>query len=339
MQQKRVSLTDVTLRDGMHAASHQLTLDEMIRVSTALDEANVDIIEVTHGDGLGGSSLQYGRGRHTDEEYLSAVVPRMKHAKVSVLLVPGIGTIEMLEKVIPIGIKTVRVATHCTEADVSDQHIRFCRDHGLDTVGFLMMVHMLPPDKLVEQAKKMESYGANCIYVTDSAGALVPRAVSERIEAVRKAVKVDIGFHAHQNLSLAVANSLAAISAGATRIDASLAGMGAGAGNTPMEVLAAVLDKEGIETGADIYRLMDAAEDIVRPMLRQPLLVDRTALSMGYAGVYSSFMLHARKAAERFGLDPRDILQELGRRKMVGGQEDMIIDVALDMLKSKGQAK
>ena len=335
MGQKKISFTDVTLRDGMHAVSHQLTVDDMVRVATALDEAKVDIIEVTHGDGLGGSSLQYGLGRHTDEEYLAAVVPRMKHAGISVLLIPGIGTIEMLEKVMPLGIKTVRVATHCTEADVSAQHISFCRDHKLDTVGFLMMAHMISSSELVEQAKKMESYGANCIYVTDSAGALLPDGVSERVAAVRQAVSVEMGFHAHNNLSLAVANSLAAIEAGATRIDASLAGMGAGAGNTPLEVMAAVLSKKGIDTGVDLYRLMDAADDIVRPLMRQPIQVDRVSLSMGYAGVYSSFLLHARKAAAQFGVDARDILQELGRRKMVGGQEDMIIDVALELAKQK----
>lgn len=334
---KNISLTDVTLRDGMHAVSHQLTTEDMVKVAVALDEAKVDIIEVTHGDGIGGSSLQYGFGKQTNEEYLQAVVPRLKHARVSVLLVPGIGTLHMLKSAEEIGIKTVRVATHCTEADVAAQHIRYCRDKKLDTVGFLMMSHMITSDKLVEQAKKMESYGANCIYVTDSAGALTPDGVTERINAVREGVAsdVEIGFHAHNNLSLAVANSLAAIRSGANRIDASLAGLGAGAGNTPIEVLATVLEKVNIPSEVNIYKLMDAAEDIVRPLMTRPIMLDRTALTMGYAGVYSSFLLHAHKAARQFGVDARDVLLELGRRRMVGGQEDMIIDVAMELAKVK----
>ncbi len=335
MNNKKIILTDVTMRDGMHAMAHQFSADDMKIIAKALDEAGMDIIEVTHGDGLGGNSLQYGLAKNTDAEYLAAVAPQIKNAKLSVLLIPGIGTIGDLKEAMQYGIKTVRVCTHCTEADVSAQHIAFAREHGLDTVGFLMMCHMIPPEELVKQAKLMASYGAQCVYSTDSAGSLTPDGVTDRITALREALPADvqIGFHAHQNLSLAVANSIAAIQAGADRIDVSLAGLGAGAGNTPAEALVAVCSKMGIRVGADLYKITDAADQLVRPRMTHPVQVDGKSLMIGYAGVYSSFLLHAERASLRYGVDTRDILIELGRRKMVGGQEDMILDVALDLAK------
>lgn len=339
MNNKKIILTDVTMRDGMHAMAHQFSAEDMSIIAKALDEAGVDIIEVTHGDGLGGHSLQYGLAKNTDAEYLAAVAPQLKNAKLSVLLIPGIGTIEHLKEAMQYGIKTVRVCTHCTEADVSAQHIAFARKNSLDTVGFLMMSHMIPPGELVKQAKLMASYGAQCVYSTDSAGNLTPEGVTARVTALREALPADvqIGFHAHQNLSLAVANSIAAIQAGADRIDVSLAGLGAGAGNTPAEPFVAVCNKMGIKVGADLYKIADAADNLVRPRMLHPVQVDGKSLMIGYAGVYSSFLLHAERASARYGVDTRDILVELGRRKMVGGQEDMILDVALDLAKQAKQ--
>jgi 4-hydroxy-2-oxovalerate/4-hydroxy-2-oxohexanoate aldolase len=329
----RVVLHDMTLRDGMHPKRHQISLEQMVAVARALDTAGVPLVEVTHGDGLGGSSITYGFGRHTDEDYLRAVVPVLSRAKVSALLLPGIGTIEQLRMAVDCGVGTVRVATHCTEADVAEQHIGLARKLGVDTVGFLMMAHMIPPEALTAQAKLMESFGAHCVYVTDSAGYLLPGDVTARIGALRAALRPDtqIGFHGHHNLSMGVANSLAAIDAGAVRIDASAAGLGAGAGNTPLEVMVAVLDRLGIEHGVDLYRVMDVAEDLVVPMMDQPVRIDRDALILGYAGVYSSFLLFAKRASEKYGVPSRDILVEMGRRKTVGGQEDSIEDVALEM--------
>jgi 4-hydroxy-2-oxovalerate/4-hydroxy-2-oxohexanoate aldolase len=335
-----VTLHDMSLRDGMHPKRHQISLDQMIAVAEALDAASIPLIEVTHGDGLGGASINYGFPKHTDEEYLRAVVPRMKRARVSALLLPGIGTVDHLKMAADCGVSTVRVATHCTEADVSGQHIGMARELGLDTVGFLMMAHMVTPEALLAQAKTMEGFGANCIYCTDSAGYLLPDDVSARIGALRAGLwpETEIGFHGHHNLGMGIANSLAALAAGARRIDASAAGLGAGAGNTPLEVLVAVLDRMGAKHGADLYKVMDVAEDLVVPMMDHPIRIDRDALILGYAGVYSSFLLFAKRAGERYGVSSRDILVEMGRRKTVGGQEDMIEDVALDMLRAKGSA-
>lgn len=336
---KSVVLHDMCLRDGMHAKQHQISIDEMVRIARGLDAAGVPFIEVTHGDGLGGASINYGFPAHSDEEYLRAVIPEVKHATVSALLLPGIGTVDDMAMAIDCGVGCIRVATHCTEADVSEQHIAMARKRGVDTVGFLMMAHMTSPAELVTQAKLMEGYGAQTIYCTDSAGTMLMDDVRARIGALRDALSDDtaIGFHGHHNLSLGVANSLAAIEAGATRIDGSVAGLGAGAGNTPLEVLAAVLVRMGAETGIDLYALMDVAEDIVVPMMDQPIRVDREALVLGYAGVYSSFLLFAQRAGEKYGVSPRDILVELGRRKTVGGQEDMIEDVALDLQRRQQQ--
>ena len=328
----------MTLRDGMHPKRHLMTLAQMKTIAAGLDAAGMPLIEVTHGDGLGGSSVNYGFPAHTDEEYLGAVIPLMKQAKVSALLLPGIGTVDHLKMAHSLGVHTIRVATHCTEADVSEQHIGMARQLGMDTVGFLMMAHMNSAEGLVKQARLMESYGANCIYITDSAGHMLPHNVSEKLGAVRQALKpeTELGFHGHHNLAMGVANSLAAIEAGCSRIDAAAAGLGAGAGNTPMEVLVAVCDLMGIDTGVDVFKIQDVAEDLVLPIMDFPIRIDRDALTLGYAGVYGSFLLFAKRASEKYGVPAREILVEMGRRGMVGGQEDMIEDTALTMAKARG---
>ncbi|WP_241302889.1 4-hydroxy-2-oxovalerate aldolase [Burkholderia stabilis] len=334
---KKITVHDMSLRDGMHPKRHQITLDQMRNIARGLDAAGVPLIEVTHGDGLGGASVNYGFPAHTDEEYLSAVIPELKQAKVSALLLPGIGTVEHLRMAHALGVGTIRVATHCTEADVSEQHIGLARTLGLDTVGFLMMAHMSSPEQLVVQAKLMESYGANCIYITDSAGHMLPDDVTARIGQVRDALKpeTELGFHGHHNLAMGVANSVAAVTAGANRIDAAAAGLGAGAGNTPMEVFVAVCDRMGIETGVDVFAISDVAEDLVVPIMDAPIRLDRDALTLGYAGVYSSFLLFAKRAEAKYGIPARDILVELGRQRLVGGQEDMIEDAALTMARAR----
>jgi 4-hydroxy-2-oxovalerate/4-hydroxy-2-oxohexanoate aldolase len=336
MTQRKILVHDMTLRDGMHPKRHQISLEQMRQVAMGLDAAGVPLIEVTHGDGLGGSSVNYGFPAHTDEEYLNAVIPLMKQAKISALLIPGIGTVDHLRMARDLGVHTIRVATHCTEADVSEQHISVAAGFGMDTVGFLMMAHLASAAKLAEQARLMESYGANCVYVTDSAGHMLPRDVSSRIQAVRAAVRpeTDIGFHGHHNLSMGVANSIAAFEAGAARIDAAAAGLGAGAGNTPMEVLVAVCARMDIETGVDLFKISDVAEDIVVPLMDHPIRIDRDSLTLGYAGVYSSFLLFAKRAELKYGVKAREILLELGRRGMVGGQEDMIEDAALTLARA-----
>jgi 4-hydroxy-2-oxovalerate/4-hydroxy-2-oxohexanoate aldolase len=335
---KKILLHDMCLRDGMHAKRHQITIGQMVAVATGLDAAGIRLIEVTHGDGLGGGSLNYGFPLRTDAEYLRAVVPKLTRARVSVLLVPGIGTTDDLRVAHECGAGTVRVATHCTEADVAEQHIGLGRKLGMDTVGFLMMAHMTSPENIVVQAKLMESYGANCIYCTDSAGYMLPSDVTSRIGALRAALspETELGFHGHHNLGMGIANSIAAVEAGANRIDGSAAGLGAGAGNTPLEAFAAVCDRMGVETGVDLFALMDVAEDIVTPMMDQPIRVDRESLTLGYAGVYSTFLLFAKRAAQKYRVPARDILVELGRKRMVGGQEDMIEDTALTMARERG---
>tara|TARA_R110002110_G_scaffold84396_4_gene219300 strand:+ start:397 stop:1437 length:1041 start_codon:yes stop_codon:yes gene_type:complete len=334
---RKLKLHDMCLRDGMHSMRHQITLDQMVDIASGLDDAGVPLIQVTHGDGLGGSSLNYGRGLHTDREYISAVAKVVKNATISVLHVPGIGTLDELRMAADCGAGCVHVASHCTEANVTEQHIGLGRELGLDTVGFLMMAHMTSIDHLFEQALLMEGYGATTIYCVDSAGYMLPDDVTARIGGLRTALEdaTEIGFHAHHNLGMGVANSLAAVAAGADRIDGSAAGLGAGAGNTPLELMAAVSERMGIKTGVDLFKLMDVAEDRVLPIMPQPPRADRDSITLGFAGVYSTFLYQAKEAERKYGLSARDILIELARKKMIGGQEDMIEDTALSMAKER----
>ena len=333
-----VHLVDTTLRDGSHAVSHQFTAEQIATIAAGLDEAGVEYIEVSHGDGLAGSSFNYGWSAISEEEMLTAAAGAIKKGVLTVLLLPGIGTREDLEMAIHCGAKAVRVATHVTEADIAEQHIGMAKRMGLKAFGFLMMCHMAPPEKVVEQARLFESYGADVVYVADSAGAMLPDDVRARVGAVVDAVGVPVGFHAHNNLTLATANSLAALEAGAVYLDGTCRGLGAGAGNCQIEALVGVLDRAGYRTGVDFYKIMDVAEDLVEPIMHRPQVVRNAPFMLGYAGVYGSFLLHAYRAAEKFSLDPRDILVELGKRGMVGGQEDMIIDVAYQLAQKRGGA-
>ena len=327
-------LTDSTLRDGSHAVRHQFTVDQVRKVVTALDNAGVPVIEVTHGDGLGGSSFNYGFSHTEEMDLVTTAVETARRAKIAVLMLPGIGIKDDLRRAAEIGVGVARIATHCTEADISEQHIKLSKQLGLEAVGFLMMAHMVETDALLAQARLMESYGADCVYVVDSAGAMTMGEARRRVAALKSGLQCQVGIHAHNNLSLAVANSLAALDVGVDQIDGCTTGLGAGAGNCPTEVLVAACAKSGIETGVDPLAMMDAAEEVVRPIRPEQGVIDRDGLLLGYAGVYGSFLLHARRAAERYGVDAKDILIELGRRKVVGGQEDMIIDVAVELARA-----
>lgn len=334
---KHVHVVDATLRDGSHPMGHSFTREQIAAVAAGLDAAGVEYVEVSHGDGLGGSSINYGRSLLSDEEMLAAA-SAIRRSKLTVLLLPGIGTQDDLEMAARHGVKAVRVATHVTEADIAEQHIGVAKKLGMEAFGFLMMGHMAPPEKVAEQARLFESYGADVVYVADSAGTMLPDEVRARIGAVAAAVKIPVGFHAHNNLAMAVANSVAGLEAGASYVDGTCRGLGAGAGNAQLEVLVGVLDKLGYRTSVDFYRVMDVAQQVVEPMMKRPQTVNSTALMMGYTGVYSSFLLFTYRAAEKFGVEPRDILVELGKRRMVGGQEDMIIDVAYQ-LSQRNQAR
>ena len=328
-----VTLVDSTLRDGSHAKRHQLSVEHVTAVSAALDGAGVDVIEVSHGDGLGGASFNYGFALTDEYELIEAAVKAVERAQIAVLLLPGIGVKEDLARARDLGASVTRIATHSTEADVSPSHIAFARELGYKTCGFLMMAHMNSPEGLLEQAKIMEAAGAEVVYVTDSAGALLPDTVKARVEALRGGLEpgTEVGFHGHENLSLSIANSVAAVETGATYVDGCTCGLGAGAGNAPTEVLTAVFEKLGIEVNAETFPMLDVAEDVVRPIMDRPQVVDRASLILGYAGVYSSFLLHAERAAERFGVSTKDILVEVGKRKAVGGQEDLIIEIAAEL--------
>jgi 4-hydroxy 2-oxovalerate aldolase len=324
----QLRIIDTTLRDGMHAVEHSFTPQEAAKIAKGLEKAGANTIEVAHGDGIGGSSFQYGKAKSSDEELIAAVASVCKNAKVAALLIPGIGTIEDLKRVYKSGVRTIRVATHVTEADVAQQHIEYAKTNGMETIGFLMMTHMVEPKIILEQAKLMQSYGADMIYLADSAGAMIPSQVIDRVKILKEYLDIPVGFHAHNNLGLAIGNTIAAIEAGVNSVDTTLCGIGASAGNAPHEVLIAALLKMDIDCNEELYAMQDVAEDVVRPLMKHPLVIDKYALTIGYAGVYGSFFLHAKRAADRFGIDARDILIELGRLKTVGGQEDMIVDVA-----------
>jgi 4-hydroxy 2-oxovalerate aldolase len=326
-------LTDSTLRDGSHALAHKYTPEQVIAIASALDEAGVPVIEISHGDGLGGSSFNYGFSQHDERELIRAAAAVIKRAKLAVLLLPGIGLADDLKEVRDLGATVARIATHCTEADIAIQHIGMAKEIGMEAVGFLMMAHMAKPAKLLEQARIMEDAGADSVYVVDSAGAMTTHEVQARVAELKASLRptTQVGVHAHNNLSLAVANSIGALEEGVDQIDGCSRGLGAGAGNCPTEVLIAVSEKLGYATGVDTMKIMDVAEDIVRPIMPREQVINRASLTLGYAGVYGSFLLHAERAAERFGVDTREILLELGRRGVVGGQEDMIVDVALEL--------
>jgi 4-hydroxy 2-oxovalerate aldolase len=320
----------------MHAMAHQFKPEEVGRVAKALEKAGVDYMEVSHGDGLGGSSITYGYGAASDEEWLRAARKELKNTKLAVLFIPGIGTMDDLRMAKDSGVDMVRVTVHCTEADITGQHIKLTQSLGMDAFGVLMMTHMVTPEVLLEQGRIFEDNGVSAVYMMDSAGHLLPDGVRARVSLLAENLGIPVGFHAHANLGMHIANTLAALEAGATYTDGTLKGLGASAGNTPVEVLTAVLDMTGYKTGIDLYAIEDAAEDVLTPIIGTRIpTVDKVALTIGYAGVYGSFALHAKHAAAQYGVDARDIMMECGKRKVVGGQEDIIIEVAVELAKKK----
>ncbi|PZX08327.1 4-hydroxy 2-oxovalerate aldolase [Psychrobacillus insolitus] len=327
----KLLVTDTTLRDGSHAVSHSFSPEFVGEIVSKLVAANVPIIEVSHGAGLSGSTIQQGFSTHDEWKLIESAVANKKDSKIASLFVPGIGTRPEIITAANIGIDVLRIAVHCTEADVTQQYFEQAKKSGLETVGFLMMSHTQPASVLAEQAKLMESYGADCVYIVDSAGALVPEGVRERVAKLKESLSINVGFHAHNNLGLAIGNTIAALEAGANQVDGTLRGLGAGAGNAPTEVLVAVLNKMKIETGINLTILMDTAEEIIAPVFQYPLVIDRDNLAAGYAGVYNSFLLHVREAAAKFNINPVSIIEELGRRHAVAGQEDWILDVAIEL--------
>ncbi|MCL1815580.1 MAG: 4-hydroxy-2-oxovalerate aldolase [Treponema sp.] len=335
MRTNKITIIDTTLRDGSHAVSHSFSREQVTAIAKGLDDAGIDIIEISHGDGIAGSTINYGFSKEPDLDLIEAAGKVIKNAKLSVLLLPGVGTIAGLKKAKDRGANMVRIATHVTEADIAIQHIGWAKQNGMFVCGFLMMVHMASPEKIAEQAKIFVDAGADYINLADSAGYLTPTGIRERITALKEAVDLPVGFHAHNNMGMAVANALVAVESGADYVDATCRGLGAGAGNAQLEVLCALLEREGWNIGADVYRVMDVAEEVVEPIMHRPQIISSDSLMLGFAGVYSSFLLHTRRAAEKFGLQPRDILVELGRRRMVGGQEDMIVDVAYELSQKK----
>lgn len=336
-KKRKIHIVDTTLRDGSHAVSHSFTKEQVTAVAGGLDKVGADIIELSHGDGIAGSSINYGLSKVPEMELLEAANSVIKNARLGVLLLPGVGTIEDLKQAHARGASVVRVATHVTEADIAIQHLKAAKELGMMPVGFLMMSHMASPEKILEQAKIFVDAGAEYVNVADSAGYMMPDDVKARISMLAEHLPVPVGFHSHNNLGLAIGNSLAAVECGAEYIDVTCRGLGAGAGNTQAEVLAGVLQRLGYNTGLDFYGYMDLAEEIVEPIMQRPQVIKSASLMLGYAGVYSSFLLHTYRAAERFKLNPRDILVELGRRGMVGGQEDMIIDVAHSLSQKQKQ--
>ena len=332
-------LIDSTLRDGSHAISHQYYAEDVIKIVAGLDRAGVQVIEIAHGDGLGGSSFNYGFSAVPEKELIAQACATPQQAPLACLMLPGIGLADDLREVRELGVSVARIAVHCTEADITEQHIKVAKELGMEAIGFLMMSHMNSPEGLVEQALLMQSYGADTIYIADSAGAMTVEDVRRRVSALVKALDIPLGVHAHNNLSMAVANSIAAYEEGAKNLDGTSAGLGAGAGNCPTEILAAVSTKYGIETGVDPLILMDVAEEVVRPLMPRQQVIDRAGLLLGYAGVYGSFLLHAERAADRYNVPVSEILLELGRRQVVGGQEDMIIDVALELARKHAEAE
>jgi 4-hydroxy 2-oxovalerate aldolase len=332
--ERSVLITDPTLRDGNHAVRHQLTCEQISIYAVAANAAGIPIVEVGHGNGLGASSLQVGLSKTDDKSALEAARKALTTSKLGVHVIPGFATIKKdLYLALDIGVDVFRIASHCTEADITERHISYIRERGREVYGVLMMSHMASVEVLVEEATKMQAYGAEGLVIMDSAGAYLPSDVTARIEALVDALVIPVGFHGHNNLGMAIANSIAAVNAGATIIDGTARGFGAGAGNTQLETLIAVLDKMGIKTGIDLYKVLDAADIAEKHLIEALPTISSVSIVSGLSGVFSGYIKHVNRIAAEYKLDPRDIFFELGRRKVVAGQEDMIIEVAIELSK------